>query len=122
MPGKGHRTASRQAQLKRNRKGNKARPRRRQEFDAGPEESSAVVAAAVEEAEVEAPAASQTASTATAEAQAAPARQPRRRSRQTGSIESAVVYRYLGKELKYIAAISSVIIATLVGLTFVLGG
>ena len=119
MPGKGHRTASRQAQLKRNRKGRKAREPRRQEFDAGPDESRAVVATAVEEAEGEAPAGSQ--AVATAQAQSAPARQSRRRARQSGSIESALVYKHLGKELKYIAAIASVIIAVLIGLTFLLG-
>ncbi|MCH7745165.1 MAG: hypothetical protein IIC84_03735 [Chloroflexi bacterium] len=123
MPKKGHRTASRQAQLSQKKRRGKGAS---QVFDAGPSESS--VATAVEEPAVDATAEgelsqpTQTA-VATARPSSAPARQPARRSRQRTSVESTpAVYRYLGAELKQIGMITMLIVAILIALTFVLGG
>lgn len=124
MPRKGHRTASRQAQLSQKKRRSKVNP---QVFDAGPGESSAATA-------VEEPAVAETAETgempqqsksavATARPSSTPARRPAQRSKQRTSAESTpAVYRYLGAELKQIGMITTLIVAILIALTFVLGG
>lgn len=125
MPKKGHRTASRQAQLSQKKRRGKGHS---QVFDSGPGESSA--ATAVEEAAVAGTveAAEETLqqskpAVATARPSSTPVHQPARRSRQRASTESTpAVYRYLGTELKRIGAITALIVAIIVALTFVLGG
>ena len=110
MPSKSRRAASRQAQLKRRRRGGQ----RVQEFDAGPSESKSPavdddVADAVH-AEMPVAAASQPV-----------ARRPHRSRRQAAS-ESPLTYDYLGSELKRIGVIALMIAIVLVVLTLLLGG
>ena len=124
MPKKGHRTASRQAQLSQKKRRGKGAS---QVFDAGPSESSAATAVAESavDATTEGEVSQQPTRTAVATARpsSAPARQPARRSRQRTSVESTpAVYRYLGAELKQIGMITTFIVGILIALTFVLGG
>jgi len=120
MPKKGHRTASRQAQLSQKKRRGKGAS---QVFDVGPSESSAATAVGGEPT-VEGEVSQQPTQTAVATARpSAPARQPARRSRQRTSVEStSAVYRYLGAELKQIGMITTLIVGILIALTFVLGG
>ena len=124
MPKKGHRTASRQAQLSQKKRRGRVNP---QVFDSGPSESSA--ATAVEDPAVDATAEGgeslqpTKSAVATARPSSTLARQPVQRSRQRTPTESTPsVYRYLGAELKKIGMITSLIVVILIALTFVLGG
>ena len=110
MPGKGHRAASRQAELRRRKRRGKARP---EDFEAGPvrpKESTAEGEPAVEP-EVE-PASGIT----------GPAPVSARQSRQQAAAEPIPVSRHLGGELKRIGVITVLVVVILVVLTFVLGG
>ena len=112
MPKKGHRAASRQAQLRR-------RKRRGREpshdFDAGP------VAQSPDVAVEERPEA--------VDAEPAPAPEPRqtparatRRSSQRGTVAAVpLTLPYLATELRHIAVFSALIVTVLIVLTFVLG-
>jgi hypothetical protein len=117
MPSKAQRAASRQARLSRRRRRGKAAP---QNFHAEPTKPNAVA-----ESSVDAPrhpvrqAASlsaRTSASASMETRSAP--RGRRRAVDAGASN---VSRYLGRELRQIGAISSLIAVILVGLTFVLG-
>ena len=117
MPSKAQRAASRQARLSRRRRRGKAAP---QNFQAGPTQPSAVA-----EPSVDGPsppvrqAASISARTpASASVAAGTNARARRRTADTGTSN---VSRYLGRELRQIGAITSLIAVILVGLTFVLG-
>lgn len=116
MPSKAQRAASRQARLSRRRRRGKAAP---QNFQAGPLQPSAVAEADEAEAPrraVRTPAVDQTAVATPSNARTA--LRSRRRAAEVGSVNA---YRYLGRELRQIGAISTLIIAILAGLTFVLG-
>ena len=113
MPSKSRRAASRQAQLKRRRRGRQ----RVQEFDAGPTESRSPTS---DDDGADAVVAVMPASPASQTSQA-PARRPHRSRRQAAS-EAALSYDYLGSELKQIGVITAMIAAVLVLLTFLLGG
>ena len=117
MPSKAQRAASRQARLSRRRRRGKAAP---QNFQAGPTQTNAAVEPSVD---VPSPSARRTASlsspaTASAPVETRSASRARRRAADTGTSN---VSRYLGRELRQIGAISSLIAVILVGLTFVLG-
>ncbi len=124
MPKKGHRTASRQAQLSQKKRRGRVNP---QVFDSGPGESS--VATAIEDSAVDATAEGgeslqpMKSAVATARPSSTLARQSAQRSRQRTPTESTpAVYRYLGAELKKIGMITTFIVAIIIALTFVLGG
>ena len=124
MPKKGHRTASRQAQLSQKKRRGKVNP---QVFDSGPDESSAAIAvedpAVAGTVEAGEPPQQSNPAVATARPLSTPARRPAQRSRQRTPTESTpAVYRYLGAELKQIGIITTLIVAILIALTFVLGG
>ena len=138
MADKGKRIASRQAQLKRKKRRGKGGS---QQFDAGPSEAALAEAAARADEGDDAsasvpetaaadsasggrprPVTSAPAGRATGEAPrsaTAPARAPRR-SRAAGRTDAAVVYPYLGVELRHIGVIAAVLGVALVGLTFLL--
>ena len=110
MPNKAHRAAARQAQLRRRRRRGKGRM---QEFDPGPSEST--TAAAVRDA----PVAEVEESVSAPEVPVSTPR-PVRRTRRSEA-EPIPPYRFLRPELKQIGIITSLIVAILVVLTFVLG-
>ena len=117
MPSKAQRAASRQARLSRRRRRGKAAP---QNFQAGPTQTSAAVEPAVD---IPSPSVRRAASissptTSTAPAETRSASRARRRATDAGASN---VSRYLGRELRQIGAITSLIAVILVGLTFVLG-
>ena len=112
MPTKGKRAASRQAKLRQKRRRGKGGT---QVFDAGPTESEVAAKQSVAEAEPEPQAAPRPV------AVAAPQARPARRSRQPSAAEAAPRYQYLGAELRRIGALTIVIFAIIVGLSFVMG-
>ena len=107
MPSKSRRAASRQAQLKRRRRGRQ----RIQEFDAGPTEPERPAEDDADAAVVVMPA------TPVSQASARP-----HRSRRQTAIETPLRYDYLGTEIRQIGVITAMIAAVLVLLTFLLGG
>lgn len=116
MPSKAQRAASRQARLSRRRRRGKAAP---QNFQAGPTR-----AATANDTTVEAPRrAVRQATSLNATATAAPSssRRTARARRRTADAGASNVSRYLGRELRQIGVITSLIAVILVGLTFVLG-
>ena len=123
MPSKGRKAASRQAEL--NRKKRRSKNPRQPEFEAAPVMSLTGADTAVAEPDTEA---SETVDSSTDQPRpeaARPAtrvRSPRRSSGQrAATVDSTpLVYRYLGKEIRQIGAISSLIVVILVALTFVL--
>ena len=123
MPSKGRKAASRQAQL--NRKKRRGKGPRQPEFQAAPVMSQTAVETVVAEPETEVPATSGD-STPQPQPEAAPqtprVRSARRRGAQRGAAEDStpMVYQYLGREIRQIGIITSLIVAILVGLTFVL--
>ena len=121
MPSKGRKAASRQAQL--NRRKRRSKNPRQPEFESAPVTSQSVASTAVAEPEIDETAEAED-STPQPEA-ARPAsrvRSGRRRSGQRGTAAEAspLVYKYLGKEIRQIGAITSLIVVILVALTFVL--
>lgn len=113
MPSKSHRAASRQARLsRRKRRGKPAL----QNFQAGPSQPTAVA-----EPDAAPRPASQPATTAAQSRAAAPspARAAMRSRRRAAGAENAT--RYLGRELRQIGIISTLIALILAALTFVLG-
>ncbi|MCI0439443.1 MAG: hypothetical protein L0177_09960 [Chloroflexi bacterium] len=144
MPSKGSKAASRQAQLSRRKKRNRGRG---QPLDQGPDEASLTTATAVEDdaedaAATQAASGEQTPAQPVAVASAAPApsaanrptpqqaqrgtaysgaRRPAQPSRRAPQPEPAkLAYKYLGTELKQIAILTTLMVAILIGLTFVL--
>ena len=122
MPSKGRKTASRQAQL--NRKKRRSKNPRQPEFEAAPVMSRPAVETAVAEPEIDEPDAVED-STPPPEAATRPAprvRSTRRRggSRSAAEEQTPLVYQYLSREIRQIGIITSLIVAILVGLTFVL--
>ena len=122
MPSKGRKAASRQAQL--NRRKRRSKNPRQPEFDAAPVMSQTAVETAVAEPEIDEPEAVED-SAPQPEATTRPAprvRSPRRRrgSRGADAEQTPLVYQYLGREIRQIGIIASLIVAILVGLTFVL--
>ncbi len=117
MPSKAQRAASRQARLSRRRRRGKAAP---QNFQAGPTRPSAVSepAAQVPSRPVRQAASLGTGATTSASSYSRPAVRSRRRAVDSGT---STVSRYLGRELRQIGIITSLIAVILVGLTFVLG-
>lgn len=117
MPSKAQRAASRQARLSRRRRRGKAAP---QNFQAGPTQPSAVAEPAVDASSrpVRQAASISTRTPASASVETRSAPRARRRAVDTGTSN---VSRYLGRELRQIGAISSLIAVILAGLTFVLG-
>ena len=107
MPSKSRRAASRQAQLKRRRRGRQ----RIQEFDAGPTKPERPAEDDADAAVVVMPA------TPVSQASARP-----HRSRRQTAIETPLRYDYLGTEIRQIGVITAMIAAVLVLLTFLLGG
>ena len=121
MPSKGRKAASRQAQL--NRRKRRSKNPRQPEFESAPVTSQSVASTAVAEPEIDETAEAED-STPQPEA-ARPAsrvRSGRRRGGQRGAAAEAspLVYKYLGKEIRQIGAITSLIVVILVALTFVL--
>lgn len=122
MPSKGRKAASRQAQL--NRKKRRSKNPRQPEFEAAPVMSRTAVETAVAETEIDELAAVED-STPQPEAATRPAprvRSTRRRggSRSAAEEQTPLVYQYLSREIRQIGIITSLIVAILVGLTFVL--
>ncbi len=123
MPSKGRKAASRQAQL--NRKKRRSKNPRQPQFETAPVMSLTGAETAVAEPDIEEPATVED-STSQAEDDAdrpAPqVRSARLRAGQRGAAAEAtpIVYRYLGKEIRQIGIITSLIVAILVALTFVL--
>ncbi|MCH7652994.1 MAG: hypothetical protein IIB14_04890 [Chloroflexi bacterium] len=122
MPSKGRKAASRQAQL--NRKKRRSKNPRQPEFEAAPVMSRTAVETAVAEPEIDELAAVED-STPQPEAATRPAprvRSTRRRggSRSAAEEQTPLVYQYLSREIRQIGIITSLIVAILVGLTFVL--
>ena len=110
MPTKGKRAASRQAKLRQKRRRGKGGI---QVFDAGPTESEMAAKQSVAEPEPQpAPRPVEV---------AAPQARPARRSRQPSAAEAAPRYQYLGAELRRIGALTIVIFAIIVGLSFIMG-
>ena len=120
MPSKSHRAASRQAQLKRRRRRGTART---QEFAAGPVRAEPAPDAPAAEAGSEpAPAtAGVSERELVIETPARPSR-PARRPRVRTATDPAMVYKFLGSELRRIGIITTAVVGVLIGLTFVLGG
>ena len=127
MPSKGRKAASRQAQL--NRKKRRSKNPRQPEFEAAPVMSRTAVETAVAETAIDEPEIDELAavedSTPQPEAATRPAprvRSTRRRSgsRAAASEQTPLVYQYLGREIRQIGIIASLIVAILVALTFVL--
>ena len=108
MPSRGRKRASRQAQLSQKRRRTRSGANART-FDPGPTQprEAAPSAPTVRSAPVEA---------AAAAAPAAP-----RRQRRPAAANTPMVYRYLGRELRQIGILASVMVAALVALSFVLG-
>ena len=111
MPRKGHRAASRQAQLRQRRRRGKGVA---EEFDAGPSRPTEPAQAPVAEAEPP----------PTREPAPSPEARPQqvRRSRKATVALTVPSYAYLGSELKRIGLITVLIVAILIVLTFVLSG
>lgn len=125
MPSKAGRAASRQARLSRKkRRGGKSR----QDFELGPEESVATTEAAVEDANIESQDESgaeenlvaQPSATATATRPRPRTRTPRRTRQRAAEATPVRVYEHIGAELRLIGIITVIIVALLIGLTFVL--
>ena len=114
MPSRGRKRASRQAQLSQKRRRSRSGANTRT-FDAGPTQprEAAPSAATVRSTPV--------ATAATAAAVAAPAPAAPRRQRRQATPNTPMVYRYLGRELRQIGILASVMVAALVALSFVLG-
>ena len=118
MPSKAQRAASRQARLSRRRRRGKAAP---QNFQAGPTQPSAVAEPSVDgrpSPPVRQAASISARTPASASVAAGTTARARRRAADTGTSN---VSRYLGRELRQIGVISSLIAVILIGLTFVLG-
>ena len=112
MPSRGRKRASRQAQLSQKRRRSRSGANTRT-FDAGPTQP--------REAAPSTPSVpSATAATPTAAPAPAQAATPRRQRRQA-THNTPMVYRYLGRELRQIGVLASVMVAVLVALSFVLG-
>lgn len=117
MPSKAQRAASRQARLSRRRRRGKGAP---QNFQSGP---TTRLADGESDSDEQARSIRRTpafsgAAAAPSVAVAQPTLRPRRRSADSGTSQ---VGRYLGRELRQIGFITSLIAVILVGLTFVLG-
>lgn len=111
MPSRGRKRASRQAQLSQKRRRSRSGANTRT-FDAGPTEPREPVPSTPSVSS--APAAA--AAVAASPAPAAP-----RRQRRSAEPITPMVYRYLGRELRQIGILASVMVAALVVLSFVLG-
>ena len=108
MPNRGRKRASRQAQLSQKKRRTRSGASS-QAFDAGPTQSS--------EAAQPTPAAQRAPVAATpVPPQATPGRQ-----RRPAAANTPMVYRYLGRELRQIGVLASLMVAVLVALSFVLG-
>ncbi len=121
MPSKGRKAASRQAQL--NRKKRRSKNPRQPEFDAAPAMSQTAVETAVAEPETDEPLTVEGSTPQPEGTRPAPrVRSTRRRGGQRGAAvdSSPGVYQYLGKEMRQIGMITSLIVVILVALTFVL--
>lgn len=115
MPAKGRRIASRQAQL----------GRRRRQQNRKTEESLAVSVAAPADipAETAAPANAAAANPSAAESAgpaAAPARAPRRPAAGQTRTDRSAAYTHLGSEVRRILILAGILLAVLVGLSFVI--
>ena len=120
MPAKGRRIASRQAQL----------GRRRRQQNRKTEESLAVSVAAPADIPAETaaptnaaatgPAAAETARASTAGSAAAPARAPRRPAAGQARTDRSAAYTHLGSEMRRILILAGILLAVLVGLSFVI--
>ena len=117
MPSKAQRAASRQARLSRRRRRGKAAP---QNFQAAPPQPTAVSdppsSAPIRTVRQASSFRSEIASEAASPAR--PALRSRRRGAETGTSNTN---RYLGRELRQIGAITTLIAVIIFGLTFVLG-
>ena len=120
MPAKGRRIASRQAQL----------GRRRRQQNRKTEESLAVSVAAPADIPAETagpanaaasnPAAAEPARSSTAGSAAAPARAPRRPAAGQTRTDRSAAYTHLGSEMRRILILAGILLAVLVGLSFVI--
>ncbi len=123
MPSKGRKAASRQAQL--NRKKRRGKSPRQPEFEPAPLVSRTAVETAIAEPEIDEPESVEGSTPELQTEATTPAprvRSARRRAGQRGAAADStpLVYQYLGKEMRQIGIIASLIVAILVGLTFVL--
>ena len=121
MPSKGRKTASRQAQL--NRKKRRGKNPRQPEFATAPVMSQTAGETAVAEPEIDEPVTAEDSTPQTETTTPAPrVRSERRRGgRRSATADSTpMVYQYLGKEIRQIGMITSLIVVILVALTFVL--
>lgn len=120
MPAKGRRIASRQAQL----------GRRRRQQNRKTEESLAVSVAAPADIPAETaapanaaatgPAAAETARSSTAGPATTPARVPRRPAAGQTRTDRSAAYTHLGSEMRRILILAGILLAVLVGLSFVI--
>ncbi len=117
MPSRGRKRASRQAQLSQKRRRNRSGANART-FDPGPTQSRE---AAPPTPVVSSASAATAAVAAVAAVAAAPAPAAPRRQRRQAAPNTPMVYRYLGRELRQIGILASVMAAALVALSFVLG-
>jgi hypothetical protein len=108
MPNRGRKRASRQAQLSQKKRRTRSGASS-QAFDAGPTQSRE--AAQTTPSDQHAPVA----------ATAAPAQATPRRQRRPAAANTPIVYRYLGRELRQIGILASLMVVVLVALSFVLG-
>lgn len=108
MPSRGRKRASRQAQLSQKRRRSRSGANTRT-FDAGPTEPR------------EPAPSTPSVSSAPAAVAASPAPAAPRRQRRSAEPNTPMVYRYLGRELRQIGILASVMVAALVVLSFVLG-
>ena len=112
MPGKGHRAASRQAKLRRRKRRGRGQPEIVAACPVQPVASESAEEPAVE-LELQAEPALEAKQ---------PSPQPVRRLRQRAPAEPVPIYSYLGAELRHIGLLTTLIVAILVALTFVLRG
>ena len=112
MPSRGRKRASRQAQLSQKRRRSRSGANTRT-FDAGPTQPR-------DAAPPSTPSVPSTPATTAAAATAPTPAAPRRQRRQA-TPNTPMVYRYLGRELRQIGILASVMVAALVALSFVLG-
>lgn len=118
MPSKAQRAASRQARLSRRRRRGKAAP---QNFQAGPTQRATASDASEESPSSSVRQATSFRAQAPAPTSSSPSSSVRSRRRRAADAGSSNANRFLGRELRQIGIITSLIAVILVGLTFVLG-
>ena len=121
MPAKGRRIASRQAQLgRRRRQQNRKTEESLAVSVAAPADIPAETAGPAANAAATGPAAAETARASTAGPAATPARAPRRPAAGQTRTDRSAAYTHLGSEMRRILILAGILLAVLVGLSFVI--